>query len=117
MHLNLAEQRIEQRFVFQQKARLSASGHVLPIRTIDISNQGFGILCDTPLRGGQTCHIDFSTLLGERIVSLRYACKTTYCILTGMAGYRIGLSITEMNTEDSTSLNMLIERCVNRSKV
>ena len=110
------ESRSDNRYVFCQKARLDIGEYLLPIRTVDISAEGFGILSPEPIRSDKACIMHFSTYLGNRIVHLQLACTSTYCILNGLAGYRIGLSLTAPSADETASLHALIKRRATLSK-
>lgn len=105
------DHRRDERYVFCQRAQIEVAGTMHPIRTLDVSLNGFGVTSDKPLKNGDRCTISFSTLIGHRITRLQFSCVTSYCILKGLTGYRIGLSIKEVDPDMRASLRILIEKC------
>ena len=105
------DNRRDERYVFCQRAQLETGGMVYPIRTLDVSLNGFGISSQEPVSNGARCAISFTTLIGNQITRMQFSCITTYCILKGLTGYRIGLSITHADPATRASLRILIEQC------
>ncbi|WP_293777210.1 PilZ domain-containing protein [uncultured Oxalicibacterium sp.] len=105
------ENRRDERYVFCQRAQLEVDGVIYPIRTLDVSRSGFGIISQAPVSNGGQCTIGFTALIGNQITRLKFSCVTSYCILQGLTGYRIGLSITHADPAMRASLRVLIEQC------
>jgi hypothetical protein len=102
------------RHIFQRRGVIKADGSVIPIRTIDVSVQGLGIVCAHPVNIGQPCAITVQTVLGDSIASFDFSCTTVYCILSGTAGFRIGLFIDDKVGLHKQHLKRIIDNCATR---
>jgi hypothetical protein len=102
------------RHVFKRRGVIKADGSVVPIRTVDVSIQGLGIVCAHPVNIGQRCAITVQTVLGDSIASFDFSCTTVYCILSGIEGFRIGLFIDDKVDVHKQQLKRIIDSCATR---
>lgn len=99
------------RYIFRRRAVMTAGTTTIHVRTLDVSEHGFGVVAAEPVNTGETCSLVLNGLIGEHIVQQTFSCEIIYCILSGVDGFRIGLSIH--NTVDSPKqrLQQIIASC------
>lgn len=81
------------RYIFRRRAVLTAGAATIHVRTLDVSENGFGVVAGEPVKIGSTCSLVLNGLVGERIIQQTFSCEIVYCILAGVDGFRIGLNI------------------------
>lgn len=92
----LANQRSAPRVVFHRKGHLiAADGNAIPIKTIDISASGCGLISPHPLDPKQICALNIFTL-HNALPELAVKGLVAYCMLSGIQGYRVGLQYIEL---------------------
>lgn len=72
---------------------MTAGATAIHVRTLDVSEHGFGVIAGEPVKIGKTCSLILNGLIGERITQQNFSCEVVYCILVGVEGFRIGLNI------------------------
>lgn len=87
---------------------------VLPVRTLDVSIQGLGVVCTEPVNIGKSCAISVQTVLGDSVTQMEFSCTTVYCILSGVDGFRIGLFIDDKVSHHKQQLKRIIDSCAAR---
>lgn len=80
----------------------------VPINTVDVSEQGMGILTDQSLPIGFPCMLFFQTVVGGRIVPLNFTGTVTYCNLAGLQGFRIGIRVDDKVGANKEQLGLII---------
>lgn len=94
----LNNKRTDMRAVFHRRAHLElASGAALPVKTIDISPGGVGIICPHPIQERQNCTLRIDTVIPD-MPKLLLKGSSTYCILSGTRGFRVGIKFQGMET-------------------
>ena len=81
------------RYIFRRRAVMTAGTATIHVRTLDVSEHGFGVVAGEPVKIGKTCSLVLNGLVGERIIQQTFSCEIIYCILAGVDGFRIGLNI------------------------
>lgn len=102
------------RHIFQRRGVIRADGSVVPIRTVDVSVQGLGIVCAHPVNIGLPCAVTVQAVIGDSITSFDFSCTTVYCILSGIDGFRIGLFIDDKVDLHKKQLKRIIDSCSTR---
>lgn len=109
MSLHTSEDgRTAQRLVFHRKGMMKVNEVTLPIHTVDVSEQGMGIMADKPIRIGFPCMLFFHTVVGGRIVPLNFTGIVTYCNLAGLKGFRIGIRVDERIDANKEQLGLIL---------
>lgn len=117
MQADPLENRHAERYVFCQRGVLQIEGRLIRIRTRDVSLDGFEIMTEDIVPTGQRCHLRFNTIVGDGIETMQFSCTSGYCILGGLDGYRVGLTIIEQNSASRKLLNALMVRCASLCKL
>ena len=95
----LFNQRTAPRIVFHRKGHLvGADGHPIPVKTIDISESGVGLMSPHPISAKQVCALNIVTL-HNAVPELAFQGMVAYCMLSGTQGYRVGLQYTDIPTQ------------------
>ncbi|MFC7298686.1 PilZ domain-containing protein [Herminiimonas aquatilis] len=100
------------RHIFRRRAVMTSDTVTLHVRTLDVSEHGFGVIAKEPVRVGKTCSLVLNALVGEHVIQQTFACEIVYCILTGVDGFRIGLNINNAAIDSSKQhLRKIISSC------
>lgn len=98
------------RYIFRCRGAMAAGATTIHVRTLDISEQGFGVIANEPVKIGKTCSLVLNSVVGQGIIELTFSCNIVYCILTGVEGFRIGLQIPDIDTQRQR-LQKIIVNC------
>lgn len=85
--------RKDPRYIFRRRAVMTAGSTAIHVKTLDVSEHGFGVVAGEPVAIGRPCSLMLNGVVGERIVQQTFSCEIVYCILAGVDGFRIGLNI------------------------
>jgi len=103
------EGRSEERKIFRTSGTLFQRGHApLPIKTLDISTMGIGVMSPEAVREGTTCGIDFSGFAGDRKLHVQVMARVVYCICVGTTGFRLGFQFTDVPPDMRVAINQLV---------
>jgi hypothetical protein len=102
------------RYIFKRRGVITAGNIVVPIRTLDVSSQGLGIVCADPVNIGKSCQVSVHSVMGDAITRFDFSCTTVYCILSGTDGFRVGLFIDDKVAVHKQQLKRIIESCAAR---
>lgn len=100
-----------QRFVFRRRGLMTRGGITTQIHTIDVSTQGMGVMVPEPVKVGEACAIVLDTLVGARIMQLKFSCKAVDCSLAGIDGFRTSLYIDGSVAAHQEQLQKIIATC------
>lgn len=103
--------RKELRYVFGRRGLMTVGAMTMPIRTLDVSAQGMGVMGPLSLKAREICPIALEVLLGARVVPLKFSCKVRHCILAGMTGFRSSLYIDNSVELHQRQLQKIIATC------
>jgi c-di-GMP-binding flagellar brake protein YcgR len=104
----LNNNRTDKRVVFHRKAQLAlASGANLPVKTIDISPGGVGIICPHPIQERQSCSVKVDMIIPD-MPDLFLKGLSTYCILSGLQGFRVGIKFQDMEAAMTAQVKKLL---------
>ncbi|MDO9420959.1 MAG: PilZ domain-containing protein [Herminiimonas sp.] len=100
------------RYIFRRRAVITTGPTAILVKTLDVSEQGFGVVAAEPVIIGRTCSLILNALVGDRIVQQTFSCEIVYCILSGVDGFRIGLSINDATVDSPKQrLQKIIASC------
>jgi hypothetical protein len=86
------------RLVFRRPAVLHVDAqHAVTARTLDISMEGICIQADLSIPVNTNCAVEFNASYTATPVPLRLQGRVAYCVLAGVAGFRIGLHIPHLD--------------------
>jgi len=106
----IGDSRGEPRRPWERKATLSiGSQPPTMVRTCDISLSGMGIFSDEPILPGTVCAVSVTFPVGDRISTISITGQSVFCILVGQKGYRIGIQITDADTNTRRLIKQLLQ--------
>lgn len=106
----LTNQRAAPRVVFHHRGKLLilAQGFTFPIKTLDISASGIGLMSPDPIPANQTCTVEIMTLHQGQATDFTLKGTVAYCILAGTQGFRVGIQYTEVDPASQSVINRLV---------
>lgn len=106
----MTNQRTAPRVVYHRKGQLVIGPHknLVSIRTVDISAIGIGVLVPFPLPEQQTCTLRITALDQDDAQELVLKGRITYCILSGIQGFRIGVQFTDLDSVTQSRIERII---------
>lgn len=106
----LASQRATPNVVFQRRGKLTVLEHgwTIPVKTLDVSANGIGLLSPEPIRPTLSCALQVSTLHQGIAQDLSLKGMVAYCILSGLQGFRVGIQYTEVDPASKSFIARLI---------
>jgi hypothetical protein len=99
------------RYIFRRRGLMTAGSTTIQIKTLDVSEHGFGVLATEPVKIGKACSIILNNGIGENGAQQTFSCEIVYCILTGVHGFRIGLHLNTSSVELQKQLQKIIANC------
>lgn len=100
------------RYIFRRRAVMTADSTTIHVKTLDVSEHGFGVVAGEPVKIGKTCSLVLNGLVGEQIIQQTFSCEIVYCILAGVDGFRIGLNINNAVVDSPKQrLQKIIANC------
>lgn len=106
----LTNERVAPRVAFQRRGKLLVldQGSSFPIKTLDISSSGIGLLSPDPVPARQTCALHVTTLHQGMPQDLTLKGIVAYCILSGTQGFRVGIQYTEIDPISQSFIDRLV---------
>jgi c-di-GMP-binding flagellar brake protein YcgR len=102
-------QRIEPRTVFHRKGEIIiADASPVPIKTVDISASGMGLIAADPLPPRQPCLLNVTTLHHGTPQVLQLEGVIAYCILSGIQGFRVGIQYKELDPSSRALISSIL---------
>ncbi len=100
------------RYIFRRRCLMSVGTDTLNIRTLDVSEHGFGVIASEPVKAGRKCTVILNGVVGGCITQHVFTCETMYCILAGVSGFRLGLQINDCSAQlQKKQLEKIIASC------
>lgn len=102
-----SDRRKDTRKMVRTRVRMTFSGgHVLEVRSIDISETGLGVASEYHIHSGVLAQVQMQLILPKGLVTLDAQARVMYSVLARDAGgFKVGLQFTSLSTDASTVLH------------
>jgi hypothetical protein len=103
MGLYDAETRARPRKIVRSRTKVALrGGKLFNGRSIDIGEDGMGILLDEALPVGQACAVLLETFANGQSHRFEAEARVAFCICSGTTGFRVGLQFQTLPPQGST---------------
>lgn len=102
------DRRAHPRKPLRTSAVLTVASRQWPARTVDISKEGLAITVDANLAVGTDCSVSFSLVAGGQSRRLRLRGRVVDTVLSGQDGFRTGLLLGPLSTEDRQVIELFL---------